>query len=459
MELFFKDFSSWLQGMLFILIAYHSISFFFTKDKSFIIYAGYLILVLIYLIPRTNNVTSHFILKKFGWFFLEFNWIIQIWYWMLYTWFSIYFLNIKDKNEKLFKQIKLYILITTIVSTLFFFTDLFFLEKKYMTSYFVYIYTPVSLFIISFFLRIIYKFKDKINKFFVIGLISFLGFAIISLVFSFSKTIFFNYIVPIDFFKFGVLLEAITISIGLGYKYHLYRKERDDYNQLLINNLKEKINLKQEIENLRLVALRSQMNPHFIFNALNSIKLYIINNDSKNAAHYLNKFSKLIRRILDASSSKKATLKEELETMDLYLTIENIRFSNEINFQFNIEKNLDLNSIFIPPLILQPFLENAIWHGLSSKKGEKNININIKKISDVFAQIIIEDNGIGRKASEIIKQQKSINRKSVGIDLTKERLRNFMSNFEHNFSLIFNDLKNDNNESIGTQVVLNIPTT
>ena len=202
----------------------------------------------------------------------------------------------------------------------------------------------------------------------------------------------------------GVLLEAITLSIGLGYKYHIYRLERDNYNKLLISELQKNDTLKdqlneklsekvethkiaevqalyeKQINELKLTSLLSQMNPHFIFNALNSIKLYVINHEPKVAAFYLNKFSKLIRRILEASTTKEFTLQQELATMDLYITIENIRFSNEIDFNINVNENINLADIKVPPLVLQPFLENSIWHGLSSKKEDKKILVSVDKI-------------------------------------------------------------------------------
>ena len=199
------------------------------------------------------------------------------------------------------------------------------------------------------------------------------------------------------------------------------------------------------------------MNPHFIFNALNSIKLYIINNERKQATFYLNKFSKLMRKILEASSIKETSLKEELETMDLYVSIENIRFSNEINYQVNVAETVILENIKIPPLILQPFLENAIWHGLSSKKTNKNIRVFIHYLNTNYIQIIIEDNGIGRKASTKIKSEKIINRKSVGINLSNERLGKFVTNYKNNYAIIYTDLEDDNKVSLGTKVILNIP--
>ena len=480
MELFFKDFSSWLQGMLFILIAYHTISYFFTKDKSFAIYAAYLLLVTVYLIPKTVNESSVFLAKKFNVFFDTFNWIIQVWYWMLYSWFSIHFLNLKNKNKGLAKQILLYILITTVLCTLFFIIDFFFLKMKYMVHFFMFIYVPISLIINLFFLKIIYQFKDKINKFFVFGLVFFLGFSILALYFSVIDNYPFIHLDPITFFMIGVLLEAITLSIGLGYKYHIYRQERDNYNSLLISELKKNDTLKdqlneklsdkieshklaevealyeKQINELKLTSLLSQMNPHFIFNALNSIKLYIIKNEAKVAAYYLNKFSKLIRKILEASTKKEVTIEEELETMNLYMTLENIRFSNEIVYTINADEKIDLEAIKVPPLVLQPFVENAIWHGLSSKKEEKKIMISINEIDKNYLEIIIEDNGIGRKASAKIKSEKSINRKSIGINLSKDRLTNFSKALKNNYSIYYEDLE-DNKKATGTKVILRIP--
>lgn len=199
------------------------------------------------------------------------------------------------------------------------------------------------------------------------------------------------------------------------------------------------------------------MNPHFLFNALNSIKLYIINNDQKKATSYLNKFSKLMRKILEASSLQEITLAEEIETMKLYMNIENIRFSNEIDFKVNVEKNINLEAVKIPPLVLQPFLENSLWHGLSSKKEDKKITVSIKKPNNRFLEFTIVDNGIGREESSKIKAKKFINRKSVGIDLTTERLKAFVKTLDNNFELHYVDLKDSSNKSLGTKVILKFP--
>ncbi len=240
-----------------------------------------------------------------------------------------------------------------------------------------------------------------------------------------------------------VLIISLAIALFAFILYILYRQ-----NQL--KNEKKLLTLEQNM-------LRSQMNPHFLFNSLNSIKLYIINNDKKNAVHYLNKFSKLVRKILEASSVREISLADELETIALYMKIENIRFSNEIDFQIIIDKAIDPHNIKIPSFILQPFLENSLWHGLSSKKGQKKIRLNINKMNREYVQISILDNGIGRKASEEIKRNKVLKKKSVGLDITRDRLSNFSRGYQNYFKLDIFDCYKEDNTVNGTKVVLQIP--
>ncbi|MDE3742340.1 tetratricopeptide repeat protein [Maribacter polysaccharolyticus] len=242
-----------------------------------------------------------------------------------------------------------------------------------------------------------------------------------------------------------LLIGGFALILLSGIFYILYR-------QYQLKNDKKLLTLEQSM-------LRSQMNPHFLFNSLNSIKLYIINNDKKNAVHYLNKFSKLVRKILEASSLKEISLADELETVELYMNIENIRFSNEINFSIKIDEGIDIHTVKIPSLILQPFLENALWHGLSSKEGEKNIELRISKGDHDFIDISIADNGVGRDAAEVIKKSKVLKRKSVGIEITKERLANFARDYQNTFDVTIIDLFDDMKKAIGTKVVLHLPTT
>lgn len=287
------------------------------------------------------------------------------------------------------------------------------------------------------------------------------------------------------FFYTGIIIENMFFALALGQKQKLILEAKNKSQNTLINQLKEneklKINIQEQLEKnvevlskqaeeekikakyakelaeLKMTSLRSQMNPHFIFNSLNSIKLYIINNEKQNAVYYLNKFSKLIRKILATTQEKEITLSEEIETMELYLKIENIRFNNAIQFHVDIEKGVNINTIKIPCLMLQPFLENAIWHGLSLKKGDKKLDLLIKNDTPSFIQIIVNDNGIGRSKSQEINKQKTHKKKSIGIKLTQERLNHFFKNYQNNCSVTFTDLLDKNDDSKGTSVIIKIP--
>jgi tetratricopeptide (TPR) repeat protein len=222
------------------------------------------------------------------------------------------------------------------------------------------------------------------------------------------------------------------------------------YRQYQLKNEKKMLMLEQQM-------MRSQMNPHFLFNSLNSIKLYIINNEKENAVYYLNKFSKLIRTILSNSREKEITLKEELETMDLYVNIESIRFSEKINYDVKVGDDIDTEQIKIPSMILQPFIENAIWHGLSNKVGDKNLKINItRKSKDLIAFEII-DNGIGRQKAQEIKDTKVSKQQSIGLKLTKERLQNFAKNINKEIVMDFEDMFDNNQKPLGTKAIIVIP--
>jgi LytS/YehU family sensor histidine kinase len=158
---------------------------------------------------------------------------------------------------------------------------------------------------------------------------------------------------------------------------------------------------------------------------------------------------------LSSSIEKDISLAEEIEVTELYLHVENIRFNNEIEFELNIDNELALNSIKVPALIFQPFLENAIWHGLASKEGNRRIVLSILKDNDTI-EVIIEDNGIGRARSKKLKENKLLKRESYGMKLTEDRLRSFGQSHNGNYSLSFEDLKDSDGNATGTRVRINL---
>jgi ligand-binding sensor domain-containing protein len=217
---------------------------------------------------------------------------------------------------------------------------------------------------------------------------------------------------------------------------------------------REKTNANKAIAEMELRALRSQMNPHFIFNSLNSIQKYIWDSKQEDAAEYLTKFSRLIRMILDNSMHKSITLEQEMNALSLYLELEHRRCNAKFDYNINVDNSIDASSVLFPPLILQPYVENAIWHGLLNKDGRGTLGITILKEGESFIKCIIEDDGIGRAAAAGMKQSREMGKVSYGILLTAQRLAVPNENGK-NGTVEISDLYDG--APIGTRVVITIP--
>jgi ligand-binding sensor domain-containing protein len=207
-----------------------------------------------------------------------------------------------------------------------------------------------------------------------------------------------------------------------------------------------------ELENS---ALRTQMNPHFIFNSLNTINSFINRNEPARANQYISKFSRLIRHILDHSREKKITLADELEVVGLYVELERIRFDNKFNCKVSVENTIDPDSTEIPPLIIQPFVENAILHGLLPLEAGGNLQINVTRVPESLL-LIVEDNGVGRAKAKEYKLPAKEKHKSHGIEITLKRIELF--NKEHRFDGVVNivDLLDELGKPAGTRVEIPI---
>lgn len=228
-----------------------------------------------------------------------------------------------------------------------------------------------------------------------------------------------------------------------------------------LNFIKKRERLKTiqqtKLSNAELKALRSQMNPHFVFNAINSVQYFITNNDPASSQKYLSKFARLIRYVVDNSKPSVIPLSKELEAINLYLDLESLRFENKFEYSVEIDKNIDIDNVQIPSMLIQPFVENAIWHGLMHKETKGKIKIEIVVKENVML-CVIEDNGIGRKrAQEIIIKKGNEFHKSVGMSLTQERLDvlNLQNNSKLTVKII--DLLDRDGNGVGTRVELNLP--
>jgi sensor histidine kinase YesM len=485
-------FAPFMMGIL-LIISIQNIFFYVNyKDKSYLWYATYaftimadqVIVVFGEAIGNYFNVSTDFL---YGSVHPGIQWLYNAAYGVFVLEFGGVFLAAK----KTARTIKRIIYTSVVLMTLIFIVDLFY-KGAYVGLFFFYVQLPVFLIIAIFVYRILFQIKSKVKYFIIPGSLVYTIFALIATAYSMYGEN--GYIGGWIIFYIGIFIENIFFSLGLIVKQKIIIKERNRSQEALIVQLnkneelksklnkqlqeevkkkksenielikkaeKEKIkqlqaNYEKKIAELKISSLQSQMNPHFIFNSLNSINLYIIKNDTETAVNYINKFSKLIRKILAASREKEVTLKEELETVELYANIENIRFKNEIDFRLAIEKDLNLTNIKIPPLILQPFIENAIWHGLSTKKGAKKLEVEVSKLNEDHIRIEITDNGIGRKKSTELKNKKVYKKTSIGIKLTKERLQTFSKKYQTQYNLSFIDLELKG-KSNGTKVIIDLP--
>lgn len=214
--------------------------------------------------------------------------------------------------------------------------------------------------------------------------------------------------------------------------------------------------LKEQLALSQLTALRSQMNPHFIFNVLNAVQGLIYSNQKSKASDYLGKFSDLMRKILDTSDKNEVTIEKEFETIALYISLEKARFDDDFEYNIMFPENVDLSNYIIPSMIIQPFVENAIKHGLMHKPGIKKLEIKVELLEDVFC-FTIDDNGIGRKASEII-NQKIKKHISFAIKAIENRVELINKIADITIDIEVIDKKSIEGEPLGTRIKIYIPT-
>jgi LytS/YehU family sensor histidine kinase len=227
-------------------------------------------------------------------------------------------------------------------------------------------------------------------------------------------------------------------------------------NSLRVKHEMEKrlLNTRNELIRSQKFALRSQMNPHFIFNSLNSIQNFVLKNDVDSANYYLSNFSSLMRKVLEYSQYNYITLFEEMEMIRLYLKMEHMRFSKKFEIEINTDSTIDQHMVRIPPMLLQPYLENAILHGLQLIKHKGLLEVKITDHED-FMVINIIDNGIGREKAKSIRERSG--HKSRGLANIEKRIQLYNSISNKPLSVNIYDLLNDQGEPGGTRVEITVP--
>ena len=227
--------------------------------------------------------------------------------------------------------------------------------------------------------------------------------------------------------------------------------------KMQVKKIRETERLKTEtnkiMAQLETKLLRSQMNPHFIFNSLNSIQKYIWENKEEDSAEYLAQFAKLIRAILENSRKEFISLKEELDVLKLYIGLEQRRSNGKFDYRIFMDEALVPEDILLPPLLLQPYVENAIWHGVNKKQGHGHIEINIHQ-SDHLLEMVIDDDGVGRMRNSVPGNGTG-EKTSLGTDITQQRISHLLNPSSGTGVKIID--KEHDGMPTGTTVIITIP--
>lgn len=252
---------------------------------------------------------------------------------------------------------------------------------------------------------------------------------------------------------------SILLLAGLLLFFYLVRirqlkKQQQEKNRMEQSLLKSELELSQtnrQLAETELSMLRSQMNPHFIFNSLNSVQKYIWENKEEDAAEYLAKFAKLIRAILENSRKELISLKEEIEVMKIYTELEHRRSNGRFDYSITIDTTVNADTTAVPPMLLQPFIENAVWHGLSKKTTKGNLRISVTRNLEQLI-CVVDDDGVGRNfENKNIKEKKSL-----GIAITQQRIERMMQATGQHASMDIYD-KKENEQPAGTTVTIILP--
>ena len=461
----FPEFNLVFLGMIFVMLIFNTMLYFLQRDKVYLYYSLYMVCWLIYfgfrfldfVDERTNNFLR--ISAAMMAYFFNFD-------------FAAEFLNLKNRLPKFYSWLK-YIKIALVFYV---FTEFVFC---YLTNIWqtpldeiVHSIVRLSLAIVSIFLTIkTFQIKEKLVNYFATGSLLLIVFGMIAMfttIFGLEKPTSTQYWeAPLFYLQIGIVLELICFSLGLSYKNKLTENQKLTFeNELNTEREQRKIEqlearlqtqeISKQITDLRVKALRAQMNPHFLFNSLNAIQECIITQQTDAAVSYLAKFSKLVRLILENSESQTISLAKEIETLYLYLDVEGLRFAEKFKYQINVKTHLDPSLLSIPPMLVQPYAENAIWHGLLNKNGERFLKIDFSSDDDSLF-VSIEDNGIGRQKADSFKNPTKKEHTSLGMKLTSERINILNELNPTDAKAEIEDLFDKKGASAGTRIKLTLP--
>lgn len=475
------------SGAIGILFLFISIVYAYNREKIYLYYALFLLFMLLY--GFINIRTDTWLDQATNYFFKVNKRLLEpitILSFSAYIFFTVELLAIRSKPSPLYRHFCLWGIVCIIYSVGYYIT------YPVIQVYEPYIFVTVRLLLfalsIFYLLWIILRIQSPVKTAFVTGSIFYLiGSLVASLRFAVSDLPFeWFYAIPApSYFEIGIFFETLLFAVALGQRiYHLNVEKQSaqvDF-MLLVSNmnkdLEEKL-MKREAEILttqqelrhkehemikarhenelaqsEMLALSLQINPHFLFNCINSITYLIQSGQDKKAIEYLILFSRFIRMVLDNSQRMVIPMEEEIEMLEKYLILEKNRFDNNFSFQIRGAEEPLLSCIRIPPMLLQPLVENAIWHGLmNSPKIDKKLEIDIQA-NERMAHIIIKDNGIGIPSD--YEHNSRSGKTKLGLSLTKERIKLYNYSFENQIEFQISNLSEVDRNSSGTQVDLKI---
>ena len=439
--------NAFLTGGIFILGLFMLAQYFSNKDKAYLFYALHAFSSFLFLERAFEfNFNLRFVSLLFPFYFLKTATLLVLAGGIFYILFLQHLFGLKKYDKQLYKWSRMlvitlffsFLLLTSII--------LFYSNIPYVTYFSTLLAILPLLCILLLTLVVAIRIKNNpLTRFVIAGYFFLFAGGIANIFFNnVYQHAAENMLPPAIFSELGTLIEMFFFALALGHKKKILEIEKK---QADLKNLE-----------LQIFSLRAQMNPHFIFNCLNSIKLFTTQNDTLSATEYLTKFSRLIRVVMENSRNERITLAAEMNALRLYLDMEVMRFKEKLRYHINIHKGVDTDYIEIPPLLLQPYVENAIWHGLMPKEAGGIINIEISVNSATsHLQIQITDNGIGRKRSGELQSKTAIKHKSYGMKVTAERLAMINQLYKTGASVSVLDLSNDNETAVGTRVIIIIP--
>lgn len=433
-----SEFYSWIRGALLILALYHLLIYFQNRKQQYLYFNLYLICFFVYFMRDVSTPWSPI--------FFYINFSIQFLGYAAYVSFVRSLLKTKryipEWDKLLVIERKLLLIVVPVFILVQYFSGYSSQEKL-----FTIVIPIISVFGILTYI-VLNTIKGKHVTYFIIGSVTYLILANISFLgpYTLGNEYFYDRGVDPMFFTYvGVIIETLTFAIIIGYESKMSLKQSKETEALLVIKTKE-------MSDLKMTALQSQMDPHFLYNSLNSINNFVLKNDIEKASDYITKFSRLIREILTNSSSLTISLNKELGVLGLYVKLEQMRMVGGFDYVVTVDDKIDLEAIKVPPLFFQPFIENAIWHGFASKKEDKRINVRIiDEDKNIRCEII--DNGIGIKQSKKLANKSNRTRRSFGLKASEDRIKLLHEN--ERVYVIIEDISDE--KSSGTKVTLKFP--